>query len=263
MTTLQSKGLLKTVTLILTFLHLSFCAFSQEKDSTKRILNFRGTASITNNGFSFIPSFSLGKPATIVTLSAGGKRFSFEPEFRYSLEGKPWSFIFIWRYKLIKADKFQFTVGTHLPALNFRTISVVKDSIAQDIIQSQRFFPVLELSPNFMISKSVSVGMFYLYGRGAKEVAAKNTHFLSLRCNFSNIPIVKQWYFRFSPQVFYLAQDAKDGFYVASGLTLARRNFPLSISSLMNKPIQTDIAGKKIDWNISLVYSFDKKFVRQ
>lgn len=263
MTLLQANQIFKTATLLFAFLHLTFVVFSQGKDTTQHTLNFRGSVSVTNNGFSFIPSFSLGKPAAIVTLSAGGKRFSFEPEFRYSLEGKPWSFIFIWRYKLLRGDKFQFTVGTHLPALNFRTISVVKDGPTQDVIQAQRFFPVMELAPAFTVSKSVSVGMFYLYGRGAREVAAKNTHFLSLKAHFSNIPLYKKWYFRFSPQVFYLAQDDKDGFYGAAGLTLARRDFPLALSTLMSKPVRTGISGKDFDWNISLVYSFDKKYVRQ
>ncbi|MCU0339256.1 MAG: hypothetical protein MUE30_05180, partial [Spirosomaceae bacterium] len=78
-------------------------SFSQTTDSTAQIINFKSTTSITNNGFSFIPAFSLGRPAAIFNLNInGGKRFSFEPEFRFALEdGRPWSFIFIWRYKLI------------------------------------------------------------------------------------------------------------------------------------------------------------------
>jgi hypothetical protein len=57
--------------------------------------------------------------------------------------------------------------------------------------------------------------------------------------------------------------DYKEGYYFASNLTVSRKNFPLSLSTMMNKPIQTDIWGKKFEWNVSLIYSFDKKFVRQ
>lgn len=242
--------------LFLILLHFAFYSFSQEADSTQqRTIHFKGSASVTNNGFSFIPSFSLGDPAAIVDLSVGGKRFSFEPQFRYALEGRPWSFIFIWRYKLIKTDQFQLTLGTHLPALSFSTATVEKDGVPEEVIQTLRFFPVFEVSPNYSIAEHINVSLFYLYGRGAKEIATKNTHFLSLRAYFSDIRLTKQLYLKFYPQFFYLGGDDKDGFYVASSLTLAKRGFPLSISTLVNKPIQTDIAGKDPDWNVSLVYS--------
>lgn len=242
--------------LFLAFLHLAAYTSAQETDSTKHSIHFNGSVSVTNNGFSFIPSFSLGDPAAIVDLSVGGKRFSFEPQFRYALEGRPWSFIFIWRYKLVKTDQFQFTLGTHLPALNFSTVTVEKNGVMEEVIESRRFFPVIEVLPNYSIAENINVSLYYLYGRGAKEVATKNTHFLSLRAYFSDIGLTKQLYLKFFPQFFYLRGDDDDGFYVASGLTLAKRGFPLSISTLMNKPIQTDIAGTDFEWNVSLVYSF-------
>lgn len=66
-----------------------------------------------------------------------------------------------------------------------------------------------------------------------------------------------------APQFYYLKQDERDGFYVTSKLTLAKRNFPLSISAIINKTIQTDItAGKNFVWNESLIYSFNKKYVK-
>jgi len=240
-------------------------AFAQKTDSLrKKELHVRGALSVTNNGFSFIPSFTLGKPAAIVNLAISGKgRFSFEPEFRYALEGKPWSFIFIWRYKLIKTNKFQLTAGTHLPALNFRTVSVIKDGIAQDVIQSTRFFPVVELAPNYVLRKNLSVGMFYLYGRGADPGITRNTHFLSLRANFSHIPLTPKLYLRFVPQLFYLKSDAKDGIYAASALTLAHRKIPFALSSLLNKAIDTEIPGKSLEWNVSLLYTFGGDYVQQ
>ena len=76
---------------------------------------------VTNNGISFIPSFNLGKPAAIFDLTMGGKKLSFEPQFRFALEGKPWSILFWWRYKLLNTDKFQIGLGAH-PALSFSGI---------------------------------------------------------------------------------------------------------------------------------------------
>lgn len=258
-----ATSLLQKALLLFVFLSLVHVSFSQKADSAKVVQHIAGAISVTNNGFSFIPTFSLGKPAAIFSLYMGGrgKRFSFEPEFRFALEGKPWSFIFVWRYKLVRTNKFQFTVGTHLPALNFRTVSVVKNGTTLDVIQTTRFFPVVEASPNYLIAKNVSVGSFYLYGHGVEPDVVQNTHFLSLRAGFSYIPLFKKLYLRFFPQAYYLKSDQKDGFYWASNIVLGLQKFPLSVSSMMNKVIETDVPGEDFQWNLGLIYSFGKDFV--
>ena len=254
--------LIKKTIILSIFLLLTVLAFSQQSDTAKGILHFNGAISITNNGFSLIPAFSLGKPAVIATIYAGGQRLSFEPEFRYSLEGKPWSFIFIWRYKLIKKDKFQFSLGTHFPALNFISDSVTRNGVEQEAIRARRFFPVIELIPTWIVGKGFNIGMLYQYGRALEKELAKNTHFALLRTNFTNISLSKNIFVRFTPQLYYLKMDVNDGFYFASALTVSKRNFPVSVSSLVNKAIQTDIAGRNFDWNVSLVYSFNTMYSR-
>jgi hypothetical protein len=104
----------KQLIFLILFFGLVLNSFAQKTDSTKKVYHFSGNALVTNNGISFIPTFSLGKPATIVNLSMGDKRLSFEPEFRFSLEGKPWSILLWGRYKIVNNDKFKFTAGTHL-----------------------------------------------------------------------------------------------------------------------------------------------------
>ncbi|MBP6094755.1 MAG: hypothetical protein KA514_10225, partial [Cytophagaceae bacterium] len=91
-------------------------------DSTKKEIQFATTALITNNGISVVPIFTLGKPAAIINFTVG-RKFTFEPEFRVSLEGKPWSFIYWFRYKLAKTSKFTWSIGAH-PAIIFKTIPV-------------------------------------------------------------------------------------------------------------------------------------------
>ena len=46
--------------------------------------DFRGTASITNNGISLVPSFSLGDPALLFDLKFTKGRLSFEPDMRFA-----------------------------------------------------------------------------------------------------------------------------------------------------------------------------------
>ena len=244
--------------LLRTFTHFSF----SQNDTTKRILNFKGSISATNNGFSVIPSFALGKPATIINLAIGGKKFSFEPELRFSLEGKPWSFLFWGRYKLLKTDKFSLNIGMH-PALNFRAeIVSTANGDSKEVMVTRRYLAG-EFSPSYQLSKNIGVGVYYLYSRGIDEGTTKNTNFVALRGNLSNIPLSKKLFLQFNPQIFYLKTDDRDGVYFTSIMTLTKRDFPISISSIMNKAIQTNIVSKDFDWNVSLVYSFNKKFVRE
>lgn len=249
----------KKVALLLTILvWFSLLPSFGQHDST---LFFRSALSITQNGFSFIPSFSLGKPAIIFEPSIGNKRLSFEPQFRFALEGKPWSFIFIYKYKVVDRSKFSLQVGGHIPALIFSTQTVIKNGAPEEVIVSQRFLAA-ELVPNYTFSKSVSIGMYFLRGHGFDKGGIQDSYYAGLRSTITNLNITKRIFFKLNPQVYYLKTDDKDGVYVTNTLTLAMRNFPLSISNIVNKAIQTDIPGKDFDWNVSLVYSFDKNYVR-
>ncbi len=250
------------VLLLFVILNFTQSAFSQKTDSTKVVRHIGGAVTVTNNGISLIPNFTLGKPAAIFDLSVGGKKLRFEPQFRFALEGKPWSFIFWWRYKLVENDKFQISIGAH-PAILFKTRTILVDSVSEETLEADRYLAG-ELSPNYFISKNISIGIYYLYGYGIEKDAIKNGHYLALRSNFTNIKLTKQFFLRFNPQFYYLKMDENDGFYLSSTLTLARRNFPLSISSLINKTIQTEIpAGKNFVWNVSLTYSFNKEYVEK
>jgi len=59
-----------------------------------------------------------------------------------------------------------------------------------------------------------------------------------------------------------MAKD--DGFYINGALTLSKRNFPLTISTLVNKTILTEIpVGEDFLWNVSLTYTFNKEYVEK
>lgn len=66
----------------------------------------------------------------------------------------------------------------------------------------------------------------------------------------------------FTPQLYYLKLDKRAGFYFSSTLTLAKRGFPFSLSSIVTKTIDTDILiGQNLLWNVTLIYSFNKRYV--
>jgi hypothetical protein len=253
--------LIRKALLFVLILTISCTVFSQESDSTKRVSHFGGTVTITNKGISTIPNLTLGKPAALFAMTAG-RKISFEPEFRFALEGKPWSFIFWWRYQLYNSDKFITRVGIN-PSVYFKTTTITTDGVPTENIIAQRSLTG-DLSPTFLINNNTSIGLYYMYIHGFEEDAAMNTQFLAIRPYFSNIKLTKQFFMRFYPQAYYLRVDANDGFYVSSTLILAKRNLPLSFSSMITTPIHTNIpAGSSTIWNVSLVYTFNKDYVEK
>lgn len=251
---------IKKPLLICILLIASLSCFSQTGDSTKVIHHFSGSVNVTNNGISLIPSFSLGRPATILLMSFGGERFSIDPDIRFGLDGKPWTFLFWARYKLATEGRFRMHTGVHL-GMNYRTTQLRLNGAETENIIVRRYLAG-ELAPSYIVAKNISIGTYYLYSRGIDAGAVKNTHFITLNSNFSRIPITRQFYLRVSPQVFHLSQDRNTGQYFTSVFTLAKNNFPLSFSYFINKTIRTNIPGSKdFIWSLSLVYSFNQNYV--
>ncbi|MFH6604059.1 hypothetical protein ACEZ3G_11270 [Maribacter algicola] len=237
------------------FLLVGFKTFCQSQEEEKKFLDdFRGTASVTHNGISLVPSFSLGDPALIFDLKFTAGRLSFEPDMRFALEGKPWSFLFWFRYKAIQKERFSLRVGAH-PALNFRTVNIIRDGREEDILESRRYVAA-ELAPNYKVSDKVGVGMYYLIGHGFDE-GVKRTHFLVFNSSFSKLGISKDWHVNLSPQVYYLRMDDLQGYYAVGFISLVKEGFPLSLSAILNKALDTEILPEKhFTWNVSLVYNF-------
>lgn len=228
---------------------------AQVRDSTKHSSAIYGSVAVTNNGISLIPSFSLEKPASIFNLSLQKGRFSFDPEFTFSLEGKPWYQIYWLRYKVISSSKFQLGAGTHL-GLNFRSTFLPPVGAA---ILTERYL-VAELSPMYSISKNISLGLYYLHGRGFDIGTNQALHFIGLNTNFVEVGVSKNLLLSFNPQVYYLKAYGPKGWYFTSTFGLRLRNSPFSLKSTLNKVIQTKIPGSKdFLWNLVLTYSFPKK----
>lgn len=247
--------------LFFAFFIFSHVVFSQQADGTKAIDHVGGAVTVTNNGISLLPTFSLGKPAMMFDLNVGNKRLTFEPQFRFSLQGKPWSFIFWWRYKLLQNEKFKMTVGAH-PSVIFRPMTTLVNGVPHDDLVAHRYLAT-EIAPNYFITKDISVGIYYLHSNGLDEGTTKSTHFVTVNSNFSRIKLSEQFYMKFNPQVYYLKMDELDGFYVTATVTLAKKNFPLTLQSIMNQAIETDIPAKKdFVWNVSLIYSFNQSLVK-
>lgn len=251
----------KSLSVLPVLMLLTGVAFSQESDSLPTIRELKGAVTVTNNGISVIPTFMLGKPAVMFDLGVSGKRLSFEPQFRFAMEGKPWSFIFWWRYKVIRDKRFTLNVGAH-PAIAFRETQMIVDGENRDMLVTQRFFAE-EVVPTFKISDKVSLGLYYLHANGLDSGTTKNTNFLALNTVFSNIRLIEDFSLKLNPQLYLLKMDELKGYYVTSTFTLSKKDFPLTLSSLVNQVIKTDIPSKDFVWNLSLIYAFNKEYVRK
>src|SRR6476620_3549213 len=250
----MKKNIKKTFLFIL-FLNVTHFAFSQKTDSTKNIGYFSGSVGVTNNGISIVPSFSLDKPAVMFNMTMGKNRLTFEPDLRFSLAGKPWSFLFWGRYKIVTSSKFNMNVGSHL-GLNFKTSPQLINGNTSETTITRRYLAG-ELFPRYSITKNISVGIYYLYSHGLDAGTIGNTHFLTFNTNFANIRLSNKFFMRINPQLYYLKLDAQDGFYFTSSFTVAKKNFPLFVSAIINKEINSNITGSKnFLWNVTLTYSF-------
>lgn len=249
-----------TPTLFCFCLLLAHLCFAQKSDSTKTTVHVSGAAYLTNNGISLVPSFSLGRPAAMVLMSIGGKKFSFDPDIRFALDGKPWAFLFWARYKPFREGKFRMNTGVHL-GLNHMTSTVNTGNLPFEAHIVRRYLAA-ELAPNYFVAKNISIGAYFLSSLGIDDGTVRNTHFITLNSNFSHIPLAKKVYLGVAPQVFYLSQDGSEGFFCTATFTLSKENFPLSISSTLNKELRSNIpGGKDFIWNLSLIYTFNKNYV--
>lgn len=247
---------------ILVLLSLSFQMFGQDEE--RKPMHFNGNISITNNGFSFIPTFSLGEPATVFEFFLGGERFSFDPQFRFENNGfKPWSMIFVWRYEIVKQERLQVKLGAHLPAIAFRHKDFNINGVIQDRLVAQRFVTP-EFTLNYKATEHLSFSTYSIYGFGLEEQDQTNrTFFFALRVGANQLAITQKLLLGINPQVYYLRMDGVAGFYTGGSISLAVKDFPLSMSSTLNKAISTDLNTKNFDWNLSLNYGFKTKIRRE
>jgi hypothetical protein len=238
----------------------SYILSAQTADSTiAKISNFTGAVTIQSKGISTIPNLTLGKPAAVFDMKLG-RNLTFEPQFRFALDGKPWAMVFWWRYYGSVSKNLKVTLHAN-HSLSYKSItSFTSSGSSQEIIRTTRYLAVA-VAPNYQINKYLSAGLYLFYTYGIEKFITRNTWMASFRPAVSNIPITKDIVARISPEIYYLKMDDKDGVYLNAGFLLSKNNFPLSLSGLINKPIKSNIPAEyDLLWNVGLIYSFNKRF---
>lgn len=250
--------------IIILFLFVFTTVLSAQKaDSTvAKLNNFTGVVTIQSKGISTIPNLTLGKPAAVFDLKLG-RKLTFEPQFRFSLDGKPWAMVFWWRYYASAGNKFKVTFHTNYSFSYKQIISYTATGNSQEIIRTTRYL-VGAVSPNYQFNKYIGIGAYLFYNYGIEKFITRNTYMASFRPTLSNIPVTKNITARFGPEVYYLKMDNLDGVYLNSTLVLSKKNFPVSVSALINKPLKSNIQSEyDFLWNAGLIYTFNKTYTEK
>ncbi len=251
---------MKKAILLFCILLFSYVASAQNVDTVPTPRFFRGQITATNNGISLIPNFSLNRPAAMFDLSLGKGRLSFDPMIRFRLDGKPWTFVFWWRYKLVQQKKFTMGVGTH-PSVVFREVSVVDNGITKNFMSAQRYF-AWEASPTYIINKNINFGLYYLGSHGLTKDIVQFTTFVAARSSI-NLPLSPKFTLNLIPQAYYLKMDDKDGTYYNITANLFKHNLPVSLNAVVSQAIQTEIGGKDFLWSVGLVYNINNTYLKR
>ncbi|MCP9770487.1 hypothetical protein EGI22_21475 [Lacihabitans sp. LS3-19] len=246
------KALLFILFVLLPFFDL----IAQKSDSVKvqEPLKASANININNNGISLFPNLTYGKPAVILNVSLGKKGIFFEPELRWGLNGKPWSYIYWMRFKIKNRQHFGFNVGAH-PSYVIRPSTVSINGKEEQRYISQRYVAT-EVVPVYIHSPKFQLGLYALYSKGLDSYAVQNSYFVSLQPRFPHIDISKKYYLSLFPQLFYLDLDGKKGTYINESLRINRKDCPVGISSIVTYKLKSTIPGDNFVWNVGLNVRF-------
>ena len=122
-----------------------------QNDSTKYKPELTGVITLTSNGISQIPAYSLDKPAISAFFYLKLKRFSYEPDINYGIDGRPWGMGNSFMYLAIDKKKLKFKTGLAF-GLAFSYPEVLQGGEMVKINKSERYL-IAKLIPTYLISK--------------------------------------------------------------------------------------------------------------
>ena len=112
-----------------------------------------------------------------------GRKLTFEPQFRFALDGKPWAMVFWWRYyAIIQAISSKWILSTNY-SLHTRLFSDTSVEPSQEIIRTTRYLAGA-LAPNYQINKYFGIGMYLFYNYGIEKYITRNTYMVFFQTNY-------------------------------------------------------------------------------
>ncbi len=240
---------------IVIILVLSVQRVAAQKDSSKDKPKLSGVVIITSNGISQIPAYSLDKPAISAFFNLKIKRFSYEPDINYGIDGRPWGMGNTFMYLIMDKKKLKFKAGVSL-GLAFSYPEVLQGGKQVKVNKAERYL-IVKIIPSYLFSKKSSLSLIYWNAHNLEKESIKLISFLSAVVSITNIRVSEKFYCGFLPQVFYLKVDKEDGLFFSPTVRFGLNKFPLFFSSQVNTALITNISSNSgLKWNVALNYNF-------
>ena len=240
---------------IATILLLVVQKIAAQKDSTKVKPHLSGVIILTSNGISQIPAYSLDKPAISAFFYLKIKRFSYEPDINYGIDGRPWGMGNSFMYLIIDKKKLKLKSGGAL-GLAFSYPDVLQGGTVVKQNKAERYL-IVKIIPQYLFSERSSLSFIYWNAHNLEKESIKLINYLSAVVSIVNVPVGKKMYCSLFPQVFYLKVDGQDGLFFSPTVGFGIKNFPMSLSSQINTTITTNMnPDPGFKWNVALNYNF-------
>jgi hypothetical protein len=240
---------------MLVWASLTSAAQAQPSGETPRPVEVWGAVNVNSKGISLVPALTLGRPSAIVDLGVRKGNLSFEPQLRFALDGKPWSFLLWGRYRVVTREKFRLTLGGH-PAYSFRTMTAGTNGVSRDLIEVWRY-AAGEITPTWTLSPRASAGGYYLYSHGIDRGAPPHTHLVAARAYLADIGVGGDYVVQAAPQFYFLRTNGQNGTYLGASASFGRRGSPWSITTIVNQPVKSDVVrGQSFLWNLGVTRTF-------
>lgn len=183
----------------------------------------------STGGFSFIPAFTSDAPHFVINAGTNEKKaLSFHLLSTVRMRNfTPRGVVFISRYRLID-KKLKASIGIHLPAIQIDDLDHVDTFFAQEFLAS------------YPVSKKVSIGAFYLHGKGKNNDFEAN--FLAFNTN------IVQGNFSFLSQAYVLDLDHT---YGVSETISYKMNKNIDLRAFANKTL----SDGKFTWTLGARYN--------
>lgn len=237
------------------FVGLVAAPWSARGQSAGTPVQVSGSVNVNTKGISNVPALTLGRPAAIFDVAVRKDRWGFEPQFRFGLDGDPWSFLLWARYRAVSGSRFRLTLGAH-PAFSFRRFTAAVGGVDRELLQVRRYVAG-EATPTWTVTSRASAGAYYLYSRGIDFGTPRHTQLVAARATVSHPALMGRFAFQITPQVYHLLTNGESGVYVNASASIGLSNSPFSIGAIVNKPVESEVTGgQRFLWNVSVNYTF-------
>lgn len=220
-------------------------------DSIRHPLKVSGMISLNSNGIAPIPAFALGKPALSTNLSFQKNRFSYDPQFAYGLNLKPWIMDNWFHYKLVENPLFELRTGINV-SMFFSEYKTPDETVWQ----GQRY-TTFELAGFRKVTQGLTLGLMCWYDLGI-EPETISGYFINVVADQSDIAIGKHLLLAANVQLFYIDYtDKNDGLFISPKISFSLRKVPLSLFAQGIQALISNISPyPSFQYNIGIGYPF-------